>query len=387
MIRRIFQAPKQSYFLFGPRGTGKSTWVRQHYPEALYIDLLAPDAFRRYHATPEYLSQILSARHDAKTIIIDEIQKAPQLLDVVHQLIETYPDVQFILTGSSARKLKRGGVDLLAGRALSKALHPFMAVELGDHFSLETALTRGMVPLVLNAPLPAETLESYIGLYLKEEVQNEGLVRRIGDFGRFIEAASFSQGAQLNVSDVARDCQVQRKAAEAYFGILEDLLLAFQLPVFTRRARRQLQSHPKFFFFDAGVFRTIRPAGPLDAPAEIDGAALEGLVAQHLRSWCAYRQVPCDLYFWRTRAGLEVDFILYGKDTFCAIEVKNTAVIRSRMLNGLTAFKEEYPEAQTCFLYRGQDRVHVKDVLCMPVADFLMQLHPHRAVLADDDLP
>ncbi len=382
MIRRIFQAPKQSYFLFGPRGTGKSTWVRQHYPDALYIDLLAPDAFRRYQATPEYLSQLLSARRDTKTIIIDEIQKVPQLLDVVHQLIESYSDVRFILTGSSARKLKRGGVDLLAGRALSKALHPFMAVELGNRFSLETALTRGMVPLVLEAPQPDETLESYIGLYLKEEVQNEGLVRRIGDFGRFIEAASFSQGAQLNISDVARDCQVQRKAAEAYFGILEDLLLAFQLPVFTRRARRQLQSHPKFYFFDAGVFRAIRPAGPLDAPAEIDGAALEGLVAQHLRSWCAYRQVPCDLYFWRTRAGLEVDFILYGKDTFCAIEVKNTAVIRSRMLNGLVAFKEEYPEAQTCFLYRGQDRARIKDIVCMPVTDFLMQLHPDKTVLA-----
>jgi predicted AAA+ superfamily ATPase len=381
MLRRIFQAPKQSYFLFGPRGTGKSTWVRLHYPEALYIDLLAPDAFRRYQATPEYLSQLLSARRDAKTVIIDEIQKVPQLLDVVHQLIETYPDVQFILTGSSARKLKRGGVDLLAGRALSKALHPFMAMELGDRFSLETALTRGMVPLVLDARQPAETLESYIGLYLKEEVQNEGLVRRVGDFGRFIEAASFSQGAQLNVSDVARDCQVQRKAAEAYFDILEDLLLAFQLPVFARRARRQLQAHPKFYFFDTGVFRAIRPAGPLDAPAEIDGAALEGLVAQHLRSWCAYRQVPCDLYFWRTRAGLEVDFVLYGRDTFSAIEVKNTAVIRSRMLNGLVAFKEEYPEAQTCFLYRGQDRVRIKDIPCIPVVDFLMQLHPDRAVL------
>jgi predicted AAA+ superfamily ATPase len=343
---------------------------------------LAPDAFRRYQATPEYLSQLLSGRRDAKTIIIDEIQKVPQLLDVVHQLIETYSGAQFILPGSSARKLKRGGVDLLAGRALSKALHPFMAVDLGDRFSLETALTRGMVPLVLDAPQPDETLESYIGLYLKEEVQNEGLVRRIGDFGRFIEAASFSQGAQLNVSDVARDCQVQRKAAEAYFGILEDLLLAFQLPVFTRRARRQLQSHPKFYFFDTGVFRAIRPAGSLDAPAEIDGAALEGLVAQHLRSWCAYRQVPCDLYFWRTRAGLEVDFILYGKDTFYAIEVKNSAVIRSRMLNGLVAFKEEYPEAQTCLLYRGQERVRIKDIICMPVNDFLVQLHPDKTVLA-----
>ncbi len=376
MIKRVFQAPQQSYFLFGPRGTGKSTWVQRQYPHALYIDLLAPDALRRFSATPEHLTYLVTAQKNSDTIIIDEIQKAPQLLDVVHQLIEAEPDLQFILTGSSARKLKRGSVDLLAGRALDKALHPFLAAELGDRFSLERALSLGMLPLVLDAPQPQETLQSYIGLYLKEEVQMEGLVRRIGDFSRFIEAASFSHGAQLNISDVARDCQVQRKTVEGYFTILEDLLLAFRIPVFRRRARRHLQSHPKFYFFDPGVYRAIRPTGPLDAPQEIDGAALEGLVAQHLRTWCAYRNIPCQIHFWRTRAGLEVDFVLYGRETFLALEVKNTATIRPKTLNALQAFGREYPEAETCLLYRGRERLLINGILCLPVETFLSRLHP-----------
>lgn len=376
MIKRVFQAPQQSYFLFGPRGTGKSTWVQRQYPHALYIDLLAPDALRRFSATPEHLTHLVTAQKIPNTVIIDEIQKAPQLLDVVHQLIEVEPDLQFILTGSSARKLKRGSVDLLAGRALDKALHPFLATELGERFSLERALRLGMLPLVLDALQPQETLQSYIGLYLKEEVQMEGLVRRIDDFSRFIEAASFSHGAQLNISDVARDCQVQRKTVEGYFTILEDLLLAFRLPVFKRRARRQLQAHPKFYFFDPGVYRAIRPTGPLDAPQEIDGAALEGLVAQHLRTWCAYRNMPCQIHFWRTRAGLEVDFVLYGQETFHALEVKNTATIRPKTLNALRAFGQEYPEAETCLLYRGRQRLLIDDILCLPVEAFLSRLHP-----------
>lgn len=378
MFKRLFKDPRQSYFLFGPRGTGKSTWVKRNYPHALYIDLLSPEAMRRYSATPEHLTQRIAAEQHLRTVIIDEIQKVPLLLDVVHQLIEEKPALQFILTGSSARKLKRSGVDLLAGRALNKTLNPFMAVELSDRFTLESALKIGMLPLVRDAIQPEETLQSYIGLYLKEEVQTEGLVRRIGDFGRFIEAASFSHGAALNISEVARECQVQRKTVEGYFGILEDLLLAYRLPVFTRRARRQLRTHPKFYFFDAGVFRSLRPSGPLDAPQEIDGAALEGLVAQHLWAWCAYRETTARLYYWRTRAGLEVDFVLYGQDSFCGIEVKNAAKVKLKMLNGLRAFRQEYPEAGCCLLYRGQEKLLIDNVCCMPVADFLSNLHPDR---------
>jgi predicted AAA+ superfamily ATPase len=375
---RFFQGTEQSFFLFGPRGTGKSTWINQHFKNALYLDLLAPEVFRLYSAKPERLRDVVAANPSADPIVIDEIQKLPVLLDVVHQLMERHGERRFVLTGSSARKLKRSGVDLLAGRAINKTMHPFMAAELGDAFSLEDALTIGLVPLVVAAVSPKEAINAYVALYLKEEVQIEGLVRNIGMFSRFLESASFSHGAVLNIADVARDCQVGRKTAEGYFSILEDLLLAFRIPVFTKRAKRNLSSHPKFYYFDAGVFRSIRPAGPLDAPQEIDGAALEGLVAQHLRAWSAYSGDPCQLYFWRTKTGNEVDFVVYGKDTFLAIEVKNTARLQSKMVNGLLAFQEDYPAAQVCLLYRGPERIKIKNILCLPCEEFLMNLIPRH---------
>jgi len=300
----------------------------------------------------------------------------------VHQLIEQHAGWRFILTGSSARKLKRTGVDLLSGRALVKTIHPFMAAELVDRFSLESALMIGMLPLVLDSSNPNEALDAYAALYLREEVQMEGLVRNIGAFSRFLESISFSHGATLNISDVARDCHVERKTVEGYISILEDLLLAFRVPIFSKRAKRHLSSHPKFYYFDAGVFRSIRPAGPLDSPHEIDGAALEGLVAQHIRAWIAYRIGGCELYFWRTKSGNEVDFVVYGKDTFYALEVKNSDRIHSKFVKGLIAFRADYPQAQTCLLYRGKERLKVKNVLCMPVNEFLLGLTPKNPLLA-----
>ena len=379
-IDRFFKSSPQSYFLFGPRGTGKSTWINAHYSKPLLIDLLAPDVYRRYNASPERLRDIVEAQKEIHTIIIDEIQKVPQLLDLVHQLMEQHRDWQFILTGSSSRKLKRSGVDLLAGRAVLKTMHPFMAAELGHRFSLDKALTLGMLPLVLFARRPQEALNAYVTLYLREEVQMEGLVRNIGAFSRFLESASFSNGSVLNMSDVARDCQVERKTVESYFSILEDLLLAYRLPVFTKRAKRNLSSHPKFFFFDAGIFRSIRPAGLLDSPQEIDGAALEGLVFQQIRSWFAYRGDVDDTYFWRTKSSNEVDLVVYGSDTFCAIEIKNTAKLNSKMVKGLISFKEDYPEAEPCLLYRGEERIKIKNILCIPCEEFLLNLHPNKSM-------
>jgi predicted AAA+ superfamily ATPase len=380
LIGRFIQDSNQSYFLFGPRGTGKSTWIRQHLPEALVIDLLDPESSRSYSARPERLKEVVEGHPSTETVVIDEIQKIPQLLDVVHLLIESHPHIRFVLTGSSARKLKRSGVDLLAGRAVVKSMHPFMAAELRDEFSLDKALLLGMVPLVLQSENPQETLAGYTTLYVREEVQMEGLVRNVGDFNRFLESASFSHGSVLNMSDVARDCQVGQKAVKGYFSILEDLMLAFSLPVFRKRARRELSAHPKFFFFDAGVFRSLRPAGPLDTPQEIDGAALEGLIAQHLRAWIAYGNQDAKIYFWRTKSGNEVDFVLYGRHIFCAIEVKNTNKLKPRMVSGLSAFRKDYPEANVCLLYRGKERIKMKDVLCVPVEGFLKNLVPGKQI-------
>ncbi len=377
LLSRFFRKPRQSFFLFGPRGTGKSTWLKQHFSDAVVIDLLAPEVFRRFAAHPERLRDIVTGA-EGKIIIIDEVQKIPELLDVVHELIEKGSGFQFILTGSSARKLKRTGVDLLAGRAIVKTMHPFMATELDSSFSLTESLQFGLVPLVVASLDPAETLASYVALYLREEVQMEGIVRNIGAFSRFLEAVSFSHGSILNVSEVARECQVKRKTVDNYLAVLDDLLLSFRVPVFARRAKRHLISHPKFYYFDCGIFRSLRPTGPLDSSSEIDGGALEGLVAQHLRAWIAYSSNVCTLSYWRTKSGVEVDFVLYGENTFWAIEVKNSARINSKMLKGLTAFREDYPEARALLLYRGEERLMINDVLCLPCESFLRGLIPNE---------
>ncbi len=386
-IARFFELPRQGCLLFGPRGTGKSTWLRQALPAALWLDLLDPAAQRTYQARPERLREWLDGHPGAHDVVIDEVQKAPALLDVVHALIEARPELRFVLTGSSARKLRRGAANLLGGRLVEAAMHPFMAAELGERFSLARALRHGLVPLVWTSPDPAATLRSYASLYLRDEVQAEALVRDIGGFARFLEATSFSHGAQLNVAAVARECQIGRKTVEGYLGILEDLLLAFRIPVFTRRAQRQLVAHDKLYLFDTGVFRSLRPAGPLDRPEEIEGAALEGLVAQHLRAWLAHRGGDARLHYWRTRSGLEVDFVVYGPDVLAAIEVKRSARIERADLRALRAFAEDYPESTRILLYAGTERLLIDDVHCLPCESFLRQLHPSAPLLGVDALP
>ncbi len=377
-ISRFIPKINESFFLFGPRGTGKSTWLQQHYAKSLYIDFLSPATYREFLSKPERLADLVAGNPDKRIVVIDEVQKVPQILSVVHQLIERDKELQFILTGSSARKLKRAGTDLLAGRALLKTAHPFMAAELGDAFSLDEALQYGMLPLVLDSDNPGAVLSSYAALYLREEVQMEGLVRNTGDFSRFLESISFSHGSILNTTDVAREAEVSRKTVEGYIGILEDLLLCFQVPVFTRRANRRMTAHPKFYYFDAGVFASLRPAGPLDRPSEIGGAALEGLVGQHLRAWLAYSGDRDRLYFWRTVSGTEVDFVLYGESGIRAIEIKNTARINPKDLRGLKAFKKDYPAAETLLLYRGTEKIMIRDILCMPCERFLKSLAPGK---------
>lgn len=267
-------------------------------------------------------------------MVLDEVQRVPELLDVVHDLLEGPDRRQFILTGSSARKLRRGGVDLLAGRAVVKSCHPFMAAELPD-FDLGQALMLGMVPLVLGAPDPPENLRAYTSLYLEEEVRLEGWVRQVGDFARFLEGVSFSHGQPLNISNVARECQVRRKTVEGFLDVLEDLLPGFRLKVFSRRAGRATTSHPKFFLFDAGVFRSLRPQGPLDRPEEVEGGALE---------------------------------------------VKNTRKARPEDLRALRSFQEDFPEAEAILLYRGDERLRTGEILYLPVSAFLQDLHPGKDI-------
>jgi len=381
-ISRIIELPTDSFFLFGPRGTGKSTLLKRRVPEALYIDLLNPERYRSLQARPERLHELMAGSPAVDTVVIDEIQRIPELLNVVHIAMEEPRSARFILTGSSARKLRRGGTNLLGGRAKSFNLHPFMACELGE-FSVEKALRVGMVPLVLDSSDPEGTLAAYSNLYLEQEVQAEGLTRNIGAFSRFLEAMSFSHGAVLNATAVSRECEIERRTVVNYIDILEDLLLGFRLPVFVRRAKRKTVRHPKFYYFDSGVYRFVRPRGPLDSEPEIHGAGLEGLVAQHLRAWIDYTKGRHELAYWRTRGGSEVDFIIYGEMGFYAIEVKNSRRVDKPDLRGLIAFLDDYPEAEAALIYRGEERRRIDGIWCIPAQEFLPAIEPNRALRFD----
>jgi len=376
--KRLFKPPKeQSFFLFGPRGTGKTTYLKQNYSNALIINLLDSSEETLFSMHPSLLKERIDSQKEKPAIvIIDEVQKVPKILDMVHLLIEEGVGIQFILTGSSSRKLKRGGVNLLAGRALWKNFHPFIAYEVKERFNLATALKTGMIPLIFNSKHPEETLRSYIHLYLQEEVKAEALVRQIGEFARFLEAMAFSHASLVNCANISRECLVNQKTVSLHLQVLEDLLLGYTLPVFEKRAKREITSHPKFYFFDPGVFRALRRQGFLDLSTESEGAALEGLVAEHLRCWIDFQIERNDLYFWRTRSGLEVDFILYGPNVFYAIEVKNNHTISPHDLRGLKEFRKDYPEATMLLLYRGKQRLKREGILCLPAEDFLKELNP-----------
>jgi predicted AAA+ superfamily ATPase len=311
--------------------------MRQALPAALTFDLLDAQVYTRLLANPALLADLVPADH-RDWVVVDEVQRVPELLNEVHRLIESRR-LRFVLTGSSARKLRGRGVNLLAGRALSRFMHPLTAIELGGDFDLPRALRYGCLPFACTTAEPADYLASYVSTYLREEVQQEGLTRNVAAFSRFLEAASFSQGAILNVAAVARECGVHAKVVEDYFTILEDLLIGVRLPVFARRAKRRLVSHRKFYFFDAGVFQAIRPRGPLDLPEEIQGPALETLFLQQVRALNDYRGLGYTLHYWRTAKGDEIDFILYGERGLLAFEVKRGARPRSDDLKALRLFR------------------------------------------------
>ncbi|MBI4268421.1 ATP-binding protein [Candidatus Uhrbacteria bacterium] len=374
MYTRLLKPPKdRSFFLFGPRGTGKTTWLKNAFPDALYFDLLDSETYNDLLAQPNRLDTLIPPSW-SDIVILDEVQRVPALLHEVHRLIEKRK-LRFALTGSSARKLKKGDVNLLAGRALTLSMYPLTFAELGADFSIKHLLSFGHLPSTFAGSDPGQYLESYVTTYLREEVQQEGLTRNLGSFTRFLEVASFSQGGLLNISEVARECAVHRKVAEHYFSILEDLLIAERISVFTKKAKRRTVSHQKFFFFDAGVYRTLRPRGPLDTSDDIDGAALETAVYQEIRAVNQYLQYGYRTHFWRTRAGHEVDFVLYGERGFHAIEVKRSTRVTPNVLRGLSAFLGEYPSAKGILVYGGTREYYEGSIRVIPV-DHFFQLLP-----------
>lgn len=373
MYARLLSPPKaKSFFLFGPRGTGKTTWVKSVFPKAIYIDLLEAELFNDLLANPQRLGNFIPKAFK-DWIIIDEVQRIPELLSEVHRLIEKYKYI-FVLTGSSARKLWQKGHNLLAGRALTYSMYPLTVLELGKDFNLNHSLRYGQLPSVYTEENPKHYLESYVKTYLEEEVRQEGLTRNLGAFTRFLESASFSQGSILNISSVARECFIERKVVENYFTILEDLLIAYRIPVFTRKTKRRLVAHPKFYFFDAGVYRTLRPMGPLDMPEVIEGVAFETLFFQELMAVNGALGLGYTIYYWRTSNNMEVDFILYGEKGILAFEVKRTGKVIGPMLSGLKSFLRDYPMAKTYFIYGGDRRMREGDIEIVPIKDALKKL-------------
>jgi len=373
MYSRFIHPPKgKSFFLFGPRGTGKTTWVKSAFPKAVYIDLLEAELFNDLTANPQRLSNFIPPDFN-DWVIIDEIQRIPDLLHEVHRLIEI-KKYHFILTGSSPRKLKRKGPNLLAGRALTLSMHPLSVAELGDDFRLDHSLRYGQLPSVYTEADPKKYLEAYVKTYLEEEIRQEGLTRNLSAFARFLEAASFSQGSVLNISSVARECHVERKVVESYFSILEDLMIGYRIPIFSRKAKRRLIVHPKFYFFDAGVYRTLRPMGPLDAPEEVDGIALETLFLQELIALNSGLDFGYRIFYWRTSNDREVDFVLYGPKGLLSFEIKRTSRITSAVLGGLRSFLVDYPMAKAYFIYMGTRRMYDGKIEIVPALEILKNL-------------
>ena len=373
--RNINFSQNNSFFLFGPRGVGKSSWLKATFPGKIYIDLLDDFTYRTLLAQPDSLKNRIPPGY-SDWIIIDEIQKTPALLNEIHRLIED-KGLKFIITGSSPRKLRREGVNLLGGRALIHNFFPLTALELKDEFNLEKSLSYGMLPSLYDTQKhldPKSYLNSYINTYIKEEIYFEGLTRSLDSFARFLEAASFSQGQVLNISEVARECSVNRKVVENYFSILEDLLIASRIPVFTKRSQRKLVQHPKFFFFDAGVYRQIRPKGPLDSGSEIDGAAIETLVFQELRAALANLGLGMEIYYWRTVDGAEVDFVLYGEGGLACIEVKRKKILGGNDFSGVKSFLKEYPMARSYMFYGGNEMQYMNGIELWPMEKALKNL-------------
>jgi predicted AAA+ superfamily ATPase len=377
-IKRLLNIdlPKgQSAFLWGPRKTGKTTFLKEHFPDSVVFDFLKTDLFIDMAKNPALLRErLLTKSRDIlkKPVILDEVQKVPQVLDEVHWLIENR-GMSFILCGSSARKLKRGHGNLLGGRAWRYEMFPFVTAELKD-YNLLHILNHGMVPAhYLQEKGYKRSLQAYVQDYLKEEVFAEGLIRNISAFSRFFEALGYSHGELTNYSNIARDCGVDSKTVKEYYQILVDTLLAVRVEPFKKKQNRQVISKaPKYYLFDVGVAGFLTKRYLEEEKGEEFGKAFEHFILMEINAYRSYNLKTFELNFWRTKSGLEVDFVLdRGK---VAIEVKGTQRVDKNNLKGLFAFQEEYsPERAIVVCNEKEKRVH-KGIEIMPWRDFLYHL-------------
>lgn len=351
---RLTRAPGQSFFLLGVRGVGKSTWARRQFPDAPRIDLLDESRYQDYLADPSLFAADIQSAPPGSWVVVDEIQRLPNLLNEVHRHIEDR-QLNFALLGSSARKLKAAGVNLLAGRALHKTMHPLTPAELGDDFDLDAALDTGTIPLAWAAAERRPVLDSYVRLYLREEIRAEGLVRNLPGFARFLPIAALYHGQVVNISGIARDCGVARTTVQGYLDILEDTLLAFRLPAFQPRLRARERHHPKLYWVDPGLVRAVKKLhGPI-APEE-RGALLEGWVLHLLRAHNEDSGLFDQLRYWAPHPAnrTEVDFLLRRGGELTAIEVKSQPRYHTGMLPGLRAIADLPGVVRRVLVYGGK---------------------------------
>ncbi|MBU1702608.1 MAG: AAA family ATPase [Candidatus Eisenbacteria bacterium] len=382
-VRRILNIDlpeRQSVFLWGPRMTGKTTLLRQQFPKSLYYDLLQTDLFLELSRNPSLLREQLLAVDDKalrQPVIIDEVQKTPQLLDEIHWLIENRR-IRFILSGSSARKLIRGNANLLGGRAWRYHLFPLVSQEL-ESLDILRILNRGLIPNHYFQNGYRKSQKAYVHDYLKEEVFEEGLTRNIPAFSRFFEAMAYSHGELTNFANIARDSGVDAKTVKEYYQILVDTLLGVWVAPFKRRQDRHvIQKAAKFYLFDVGVAGTLLNRDISVERGEAFGKALEHFILMELRAHASYRELDYPIHFWRTKSGLEVDFVLGNGEV--AIEVKGTSRVDRRDLHALRSFKDSYkPKSAIVVCNEKRERLH-EGFRIMPVAKFLQELWSGRII-------
>jgi len=377
MYTRSLKAPNHSFFLFGPRSTGKTTWLRTVLKDAFWFDLLKSDVFLPLHREPALLRKKVEALAANRFVVIDEIQRIPALLREVHALIAEHGDkYHFALSGSSARKLRRMDVDLLAGRVFERLFFPLTAKELGPDLHIESLLRYGSLPKLCSQPEHAvDILESYVHTYLQQEIQQEALVKDIGSFDRFLEVAAIMNGQVVNTAGVARDAGVARPTVQRFFSVLVDTLIGTWLPAWNPRVKVKEVSKPKFYFFDPGVVRAL--LGLLRDPVEKteQGVLLETLVLNELRAHISYAGIGGRLHFWRTPSGREIDFIWSRAKRNVGIEVKSARQWRSKWSDPLRSAVGSGSLEKTFAVYLGKDELVDGPVRVMPFEIFARKLH------------
>lgn len=376
MFTRELKKIETSAFLLGPRGTGKSTWIQENYKgNSVVYDLLNTKELIRLSRDPSLLYRETAHLPAGSWVIIDEIQKVPALLNEVHRIIEE-KKIRFILSGSSARKLRKSGVNLLAGRALTYNLFPLVSKEVGFKLDLQKQTVFGMLPLSFSAANPNKYLQAYTETYLKEEIREEALTRNFGSFSRFLEIAARQNGQLTNATSIARDAGVARQTVQGYFDILIDTLIGFRLEPWKLKRTTKQVSHPKFYFFDSGVVRALSGRLPYPPTPEESGPLFECFIINEIRTYLHYTELDYPLYFWRSQGGVEVDIFLETSKGFVAIELKNGVRWEKKFNRGMHRLSEESGKKKVaCFgVFMGNRQLTVDNVSVYPALDFLMRL-------------